>query len=197
MVMSRIIIVHGWGAVSAEEWFPWLKNELENKGFDVLAPNMPNSEAPKIEEWISHLQKICPNLNNDTYFIGHSIGCQAILRHLEKMDAKVGGVVFVAGWFDLTGLETEEEKEIAKPWVETPIDFEKLKNLIPKSVAIFSDNDPYVEFEKNSQIFKEKLNSEVIIETSKGHFSGEDGIVELPEVVEAISGLQRADYDLE
>ena len=36
-------------------------------------------------------------MNNDenTYFVGHSIGCQAIMRYLESVDVKkIGGVLF-------------------------------------------------------------------------------------------------------
>jgi predicted alpha/beta hydrolase family esterase len=59
---------------------------------------MPNPETPKKAEWVEHLQKIVPDPNSDTFFVGHSMGCQAIQRYLEKLsdDQMVGGVVFVA-----------------------------------------------------------------------------------------------------
>ena len=88
---------------------------------------MSEPAEPKIEAWVSRLSRIIGVVDENTYFIGHSIGCQTILRCLEKLpdNAKVGGAVFVASWFTLTNVDTDEEKETARPWLETPIDFEK------------------------------------------------------------------------
>ncbi|MEK7531450.1 MAG: alpha/beta hydrolase, partial [Patescibacteria group bacterium] len=87
-------------------WFPWLKTELEKNGFQVHVPAMPESAEPKIEAWVSHLSKIVGDVDKNTYFVGHSIGCQTILRYLETLpaDKKVGGATFVAGWFTLMNL---------------------------------------------------------------------------------------------
>ncbi|MBU1255325.1 alpha/beta hydrolase, partial [Patescibacteria group bacterium] len=118
---------------------------------------------------------------------GHSIGCQAILRYLESLDnKKIGGIIFVAGFFKLTNLETEEEKEIAKPWLETPIDFDKVKKVTNKITAIFSDNDSFVPLEVNKKIFEEKLEAKIIIEQNKGHFNEDSGIFEIPVVLKIL-----------
>ncbi|KKL03790.1 hypothetical protein LCGC14_2622590 [marine sediment metagenome] len=195
---KKVIIVHGWGGYPEEGWFPWLKRELEKKGFTVTVPQMPNPEEPKIEAWVSHLAEVVGEPDEHTYFVGHSIGCQTILRYLETIDAKVGlpaqagGAVLVAGFFDvLTGLEGEEERAIVKPWLETPIDFEKVKQAADNFVAIFSDDDPFVPLEKNRNIFEEKLGARVFVESNKGHFSGPtDKCTELPITLEAVLALE-------
>lgn len=190
MDQKRVYIIHGWDEHPKDCWLPWLKNELGNKRFEVSIPAMPNTEEPKIEEWVSHLLSLAPDPDENTYFVGHSIGCQAILRYLEKLDnKKIGGVVFVAGWFTLTNLETEEERKIADPWLKTPIDFEKVKNAAGNIIAIFSDNDPFVPLEENKKLFSEKLSAKIIIENNKGHFTGEDGIFELPIVLRELEKL--------
>jgi predicted alpha/beta hydrolase family esterase len=98
------------------------------------------------------------------------------------MKIKVGGAVFVAGFFKSLTLESNEEESIAKEWLEAPVNFEKVKSHLLKSVAIFSDNDPWVPLE-NQDDFKNKLGSEIIIEHDKGHFSGSDGVKELPVIL--------------
>ncbi len=184
--MKRVFIIHRWEGYPEEGWYPWLKKELEKNGFEVFVPAMPNTNEPKIEEWVNFLTNLVGEPDKNTYFIGHSIGCQTILRYLEKLNGKkVGGVIFVAGWFILSNLETEEEKIIAKPWLETSINFEKIKKTTNNFIAIFSDNDPYVPIE-DKDIFKEKLGAEIIIENNKGHFSGEDGVTELPAALNSI-----------
>src|SRR3989344_194754 len=186
--MKRVFIIHGWSGFPEECWFPWLKKELENNGFEVQVPAMPNTDEPRIEEWVPFLEKLVGEPDENTYLIGHSIGCQAILRYLGdlKEDAKIGGVVFVAGWIKkLIGVYDENEIEIARPWVETPIDFESVKNHTKNIVAVFSDDDEFVSLD-NLDAFKEKLGARTLIEHGKGHFSQETGIKELPVVLEEL-----------
>ncbi|MEK7151584.1 MAG: alpha/beta hydrolase [Patescibacteria group bacterium] len=186
---KRVFIIHGWSGYPEEGWFPWLKKELESRSFEVSVPVMPNTDEPKIKEWVPYLAELVGEPDENTYLVGHSIGCQTILRYLESIDRKVGGAVFVAGWFVLSDLETEEEKRIRKPWIETPVDFVKIKQNAPKVVAIFSKDDDVVPFEENKNKFEKELSAKIIIENGKGHFSGSDGVTELPSVLEAILGM--------
>jgi len=184
---KRVFIVHGWGATPESEWLPWLAKNLRERGFAVEVPAMPDTDNPKIEAWVGHLASVVGKCDESTYFVGGSIGCQTIMRYLEKLpdDEKCGGVVFVAPWITLTGLESNEERFTSSPWVTTPIDFEKVKNNAGEIIAIFSDNDPFVPKE-NWKIFSEKLGTENIIEKKMGHFSDDDGVKELPVALEAV-----------
>ncbi len=180
--MKRVFIIHGWGGYPEEGWLPWLKKELENKGFKVFVPEMPNTDEPKIETWVNFLSKLVKTADKDTYFVGHSVGCQTILRYLEKINLKVGGAILVAPWMHLDEKTIEEEgeevKEIAKPWMEISINFNKVKNNCNKFVCIFSNDDCYVPI-SDSKIFKKELDAEIIVENKKGHFTEDDGIKEL------------------
>jgi uncharacterized protein len=187
MNMKKVYIIHGWDGNPQESWFPWLKNKLEERGFQVFVPSMPNSDEPEIDAWVNYLLNLAPEPDENTFFVGHSIGGQAILRYIEKLDnKKIGGIVLVAGWFTLTNLETEEEWEIAEPWMKTPVDFKKVKSAVKKITAIFSDSDPFVPLAENKNIFSESLGAEIIVENKKGHFITEDGVLELRIVLEKI-----------
>ena len=183
--MKRIIIIHQWMAGAQGDWRPWLKRELEKLGHEVLMPEMPDIDNPIIEKWVSKLAEVVSRPDSNTYFIGHSIGCQAILRYLETINTPVGGAIFVAGWFNLKNLEDEATAEIAKPWIETPIDLEKVMAVLPKSTLIISDNDPYGAFEENTKRFSE-FGSKIIVLHDAGHITKEDGYTELPEVLKEI-----------
>lgn len=182
---KRVFVVHGWDGHPDEGWFPWIKDALVGKGLHVEVPAMPNPSEPTIDAWVAHLAKTVGEVDENTFFVGHSIGCQAILRYLETLpeDKKVGGAVFVAGWFTLTNSETDKEKRIGKPWLETPIDFEKVKKHTSNFSAIFSDDDDVVPLE-NKTFFEERLGAQTIIEHGKGHFSGSDEVRELPSALE-------------
>ena len=185
--MKRVFIIHGWGGNSEESWFPWLKKELEQRKFKVIVPNMLNSKIPKIDAWVSHLTENIGKADKNTFLVGHSIGCQAIMRYLEQLSPKekIGGAVLVAGFFTLTGLTTKE-KPIAKPWLENSIDFKKVKEHCSNLTVILSDNDSYVPLEENKLKFEKELNAKVIVKHNLGHFSGENGITELPSALQEI-----------
>ena len=185
-MQKRVFIIHGWDGSPTNCWFPWLKNELEKKNFTVEVLSMPDPERPKINDWVNCLSDAVGEPDVNTYFVGHSMGCQTILRYIEKIGKPIGGIVCVAGFFKLLYLTTDEEKEIAKPWLETPIDFEKIKKQTDKIVAIFSDNDPDVDL-INKELFEKNLGAKTLVEHNKGHFSDDAGIKELSSVLGILS----------
>lgn len=182
--MKRVFIIHRWSGGPHDDWRPWLKSKLEEQGYEVIVPKMPDTEEPVIEKWIEYLKNIVGEVDAHTYFIGHSIGCQAILRYLETITQKVGGAVFVAGWFKLENLEDEETEEIAKPWTDNFIDLEKIKSVLPCSTLIISDNDPFACFEYNKEKFTE-LGSDIVTLHNAGHITEDDGFTEAPQILEA------------
>lgn len=175
--MKTAVIIHGWGGNPELGWFVWLAEELKKKGYRVIKPKMPNPEEPEIGAWLKKISSLVKTADNETIFIGHSIGCQAVLRFLEKSNfKKVGGVVLVAGWMNLKEFayteDPESEKEmrrIAKPWITKKINFKKIKTKTDNVVCIFSDNDPFVDL-NNSKMFRKELGAKIIIEHNKGHF---------------------------
>jgi uncharacterized protein len=184
--MKKVILIHRWSGNPKSDWYPSISESLKKEDFLVEIPEMPNTETPEIEIWVNKLKNIVPKPDKETFFIGHSIGCQTILRYLEQLDkrVKVGKVVLVAPWFNLQNLDKESEK-IAKPWTETPIDLSKVKSHLTEMTSIFSDNDEWVSL-SDKEIFKSILNAKIIVEHNKGHFTSEDKIIEFPLVVKEI-----------
>ena len=187
--MKKAYLIHGWGGnPNSEGWFSWLREECKKRDIELIIPAMPDTNSPKIDEWINKIEEtVSLNYNQEVYFIGHSIGCQAIMRYLDKINKKINGIVFVAPWMklDMNTIKKESKKvlDIAKPWVETPINFNKVKKLSGKIRGIFSDNDPYVPLSE-TKFFKEKLGAEIIIKENEGHFNNTDKI---PEIIDFIN----------
>lgn len=183
--MKRVYLIHGWHGNSENALFNWLSKELSKKGFEVKIFDMPNSTHPKIEDWVGFLEEKIPSdeIDEETYFIGHSIGCQTIIRFLEKLHKhkKVGGCVFIAGWFKLINLEPEE-LQIAHPWEDQPIDFGRVLDHCNNFLAIFSNDDTHVHLDE-AEKFKNKLGAKVVIKKNMGHF---DNIEKIPEILDFI-----------
>lgn len=91
--------------------------------------------------------------------------------------------MFVAPWLDLLkeAVSDEQSYNTAQPWLNTAIDFEKIKSMTNKITCIFSDNDYFVSLEQEKR-FKDLLNAKTIIVKEKGHISADDGVHELDEI---------------
>lgn len=182
--MNKIYMVHCWDGTKDDGWYSWLDKMVSNKDNKVIRFNMPDTENPKIESWVSELDKQVNELDENTYFVGHSIGCQTIMRYLEHKGAKkIGGILFVAPWLDLLkeAVSDEQSYNTAQPWLNTAIDFEKIKSMTNKITCIFSDNDYFVSLEQEKR-FKDLLNAKTIIVKEKGHISADDCVHELDEI---------------
>jgi predicted alpha/beta hydrolase family esterase len=186
---KRIFLIHGWEGHPEEGWRPWLRKELEKRNCEVFVPEMPDTNFPKMNGWLSKLKEVVGVPDENVYLVGHSLGCIAILRYLESFrpEERVGGVILVAGFTDDLGF-----KELSN-FFETPINFEEIKKHCQNFMAIHSDNDQYVPL-KYGDIFKEKLNAKVIVEHGMKHFSGDDGITELPVVLKEIIKSPNSTY---
>ena len=180
--MKTVYIIHGWASSPKGNWFPWIKKELEKKGVRVFVFDMPDAKHPSIESWVKYLEDNVKDADENAYFIGHSVGCQTILRFLEKLHKhkKVGGCFLVAPWFNLVNLD-KKETEIIKPWINDNIDFSRVLDHCDNFIAMFSTNDLYVQLSED-KIFKEKLGAKIIHEKNQGHFEEE----EEPEILKEI-----------
>ncbi len=184
--MNKIYIVHCWDGSMDDGWYPWLDKELSNEENKVYRFNMPDTANPKINEWVSYLDSRVETLDDKTYFVGHSIGCQTIMRYLETKDVtKIGGILFVAPWLDLLdyAVSDPESYDTAKPWLTEKIDFEKVKKFTDNIHCIFSSDDYFVSIEQKDK-FEKLLNAKTIVVDNKGHISQDDDVYELKEIID-------------
>lgn len=181
--MKRAFLVHGWGGNPTSDWMDWAKKELEKKGYQVHALAMPDTHYPKMKKWIPHLTQVVGEPQATDIFIGHSMGCQTIMRYLQDLPANkiVDRAILVAGFVKLTGL-TMEEEIIVESWLNTPLHLDKVKKHANFFIAIFSSNDPFVPLKENSQIFQTKLGAKIVVERNQGHFND----AQLPVLLEFI-----------
>ena len=185
--MKKIYMVHCWDGNRDDGWYPWLDENISDENVKVYRFNMPDTNNPKIDAWVSYLSEQVKDLDSETYFVGHSIGCQTIMRYLQDKDIKIGGILFVAPWLELLPEAVSDKESLitATPWLNTPICFDNIRNICDNITCIFSDNDYFVPLEQESE-FKKLLNAKTIIVNGMGHISIDDGIEELEEAYNAL-----------
>lgn len=184
---KRVFLVHGWEGKPDNHWFPWLSWELKARGFEVHALTMPNADQPKVSEWIDELKNSVGKPDIETYFVGHSLGCIAVVRYIEQLSpkAQVGGAVFVAGFLGDLNIPQIEE------FYSLPLDVAKAKKHCRNFVTIFSDNDSYVSVERSLE-FKNALGAKAILERGKGHFTKSEGSVAMPAVFKSVMAMSNS-----
>lgn len=192
--MKRVFIIHGWGGDPDSGWKPWLKQELQKNDFQVFPLQMPNTNTPVIEEWVKHISESVGQPDKDTYLVGHSLGCQGIMRYLETLPkgSVVGGILLIAGFIGkISNIHTPEEEKIIAPWRDIPIDTEKVKSIAKNISAIFSPTDIWIPVE-NAKIFQDRLSARVVMadgQGKSGHFTSSDGVNELPLALTLLLGM--------
>jgi predicted alpha/beta hydrolase family esterase len=190
----RAFIIHGYHSFPEEAWLPWLKAELERRGYEAFLPAMPHPDRPTIPEWIGVIAKLVGEPDDQTVLVGHSLGVQAVLRYVETLGQagkSVGKTVLVAGNFP-TGMSAAEADErtggdaVLRPWLTGGVDPKKVQVAMGKCTVILSDDDPYIPCERAKASFAGNLDAKIIVEKGKGHFNEDDQLTELPSVLSAV-----------
>ncbi len=122
----NFLILHGYTGRADKNLIPWLKEELESKGFKVQAPQLPNTDSPTETEQVGYVLKKC-RIDENTIIVGHSLGGAVAMKVLEKMKRPISGLVLVA-----PAVEPRFRTGAARPFWKTftfDYDYEKIKKL--------------------------------------------------------------------
>ena len=123
--MTRnVLIFHGTAGNPKGNWFPWLKEQLESRGYKVQIPALPHTSEPDDEEQVQFVIKNC-KLDKNTVMIGHSFGGVVALRLLEK-GIKVNRVVLMCTPFSGKFLDKKSRPSVTKA-CQKGFDFSKIK----------------------------------------------------------------------
>lgn len=178
----QIVILHGYGADSKSNFFPWLKLELEKLGHSVWLHTLPNTEDPDITEQVEFvLQSVA--LDARTILVGHSLGGVVAMKILEKLSQPILGLVLVGSFYKpelLIDFQPNFVSTIDWQW-----HFAKIRQQVQK-IKILSDlQDCYIPTTQGREL-AELLRAELFEFKAEGtHFMS----VQEPRVLAAIQKL--------
>lgn len=132
--MKNVVILHGTGETKNSFWFPWLTKELENKGYKVSLPTLPDADNPDLKKWLPVALK--ETYSSETILIGHSAGGPLQLSVLENIGVRIKKAILVAGYARQISKNPQLELQDSYNW-------KKIKNNIDEIIFINSDNDPW------------------------------------------------------
>jgi predicted alpha/beta hydrolase family esterase len=175
----RVIIIHGnSGGKPTDNWIPYVKEQLEKKGFNVVAPQFPDNHIARASYWLPFLKNEL-KADGNTIIVGHSSGAIAAMRFAEENP--LYGSVLVGGYHSDLGIENEKiSGYFDKPW-----NWEAIKKNQNWIIEFSSSDDPWIPIEE-ARYVHEKLATEYHEFNNQGHFGGDYYKPEFPELVAAI-----------
>lgn len=185
--MSNIFIFHGTEGFPEENWFPWLKQKLEEKGHKVFVPQFPSPPvvSAKITEWFDVLKDYEQYINKDTIIIGHSLGGVFALRLLEKNNHKIKAACFVG---TPIGIKPILNYNRDSNFSGFDFDWDNIKNKSDNFIVFQSDDDPYVSL-GNGKELANKLGVELSFIPNAGHFNKRAGYTKFNELLDKLNKL--------
>lgn len=181
--MSRIIIVHGTMGSPDINWFPWLKNELEAQGHDVIVPHFPTPEGQTPDNWLKTLDDAVPHWDEEVLLIGHSIGATFLLHLLNRSDRHARQTIFVAPVFGL--IDFPEYERLNKRFYDADFDLLTIRNHMGEARVFYSDSDPYVPSQQPKNLAAQ-LEIPITEIPDGGHLNAESGYTRFPQLLELI-----------
>ncbi|MEK3899243.1 RBBP9/YdeN family alpha/beta hydrolase [Paenibacillus sp. FSL R7-0179] len=173
---KHVYIVHGYGATPANHWFGWLQKRLDADGITSDILEMPTPLSPNLQEWLEHLSSKAKLLNQDTYFVAHSLGCVSLLKYLlsARPQEPLGGLVLVSGFTKpLPGLPMLDE------FTQDQINYSEAAALAPKRAVIASKDDAIVPVALSKEL-AQVIHADFHEVEHSGHFLDSDGFTTLP-----------------
>ncbi|MEX0920776.1 MAG: alpha/beta hydrolase [Candidatus Pacearchaeota archaeon] len=189
--MKKVIIVHGCPDNQEKDpkkrtydkhWIPWLKERLEERGFDVYVPLMPKPWEAVYEDWKKDFDNL--DINEDSILVGHSCGSAFLVRWLADTKIKIKRLILVAPWKIIYGdyLKKEDKRE----FYGFEIDKEVRNNV--EDIIIFTSDDEEKAGRESAKLFKEALGGKLIELKNCGHYTLEDmETEEFPELLKEVT----------
>lgn len=186
--MKNALILHGTDFSKTKKqrynnWFPWLKTELEKLGYDVWVPELPEAWHPDLERYWNFLKDF--DFNGETVVVGHSSGGAMVFGILHKLPEhkKIRLAVSIAGFYrddgwDCEGLFCEK------------YDWKKIRHQAEQIRLIWSPDDPYIKPEQTDYLANH-LHVKPDVFPGNKHFNLEAGeqFRQFPELLEIIKKL--------
>ena len=181
---SEVFIFHGTGGYPGENWFPWMKDQLEQKGYKVFVPQFPTPEGQSLEAWLNVLGSQIDDIGQDTILIGHSLGGLFTLRLLERLETPVKATFLIGTPIGVEPIKNmENDRKFSGNF---DFDWDKIKNNAGHVTIFHSDNDPYVDLGNGKQL-AEHLGVSLTFVPNAGHFNASAGYTHFEKLLKEVT----------
>jgi hypothetical protein len=165
--MKNAIIFHGTGCTPNSYWFPSIKKHLENLGYEVWVPQLPEADNPDIAKWLP--KALEGHYSEETIIMGHSAGGPLVLSVLENIGVTIHKAIMIAGF----ARQLRIDKDKPQPILQPDYNWEKIKKAAKDIIYINSQDDPWtIDHEEGLYMWK-KTGGTLICREGEGHMGSD------------------------
>lgn len=200
MKNQNVFIFPGTGATEKDSWIPWLKQELEERGYSVYVPTLPH---PKTFFVKAVLKRLFPGIKNQTYkdclqvlekyykdkinkdsiFVGHSLGGLFLLKVLENLEKPVAKAIFVAAAVGVRPIKYyNNDYDFIGGF---HFDWHRIRKSCKSIYVLHSNTDRTVSFGNGKKLAK-GLNTDLIKIPNGGHLNKSSGFGEFNDLLKIV-----------
>lgn len=167
--MKRAVILHGLQANAGSNWFPWLKTQLEQQGYEVWVPDMPGADHPMSSKWVAYLLRSSWDFDQ-SLVIGHSAGAVAALYLTQSLPPpiRLKGAVLVSAFQPMP--QDSPLYSYLKDLHDAQFDFAKMQAGCDNFLFVHSDNDMFCPL-VGAQQLAQATAGQLELVPGGGHFS--------------------------
>lgn len=188
--MKNYFVIHGFMGSNIENWFPWLKQNIDSKERCCIIPQFPiELSKHNYNEWKKLLDvyyKDFNMINSSSVLIGHSTGSICALKYVLENEIKIDKLILISGFNNYYAPDENDIHNIINPTYF--VDDNKIKEInkyVNEIICIYGNPDPYISQDVFHHLAN-TLNAKEVIIKNGGHLNEESGYKEFKELLEYI-----------
>ena len=186
---KKAFILHGMSGTIDTSFGIKLKEDLKKLNYQIFQPTFTIGKDITLTSWFEQMDKIKDEIDDNSIFICHSLGCLFIVKYFIKNKIKNKLIISVAGGIN-NRAEVRPGFEYLDAFILEDSEMKEFRRLNNKVYDIYSDNDPIYNKMVYFDRYVKETNATPVFLPGRGHFGATSGVKEIPEIVEIIRKKQ-------
>lgn len=144
----NFVLLHGYKGSPKKNFFPWLKKELESRGYRVQVPALPHPAGGNVAEQVEFVLRNA-QFDSRTVLLGHSLGAVVAMRVAERLPSPIEKLVLAGGF--VNPKFGDHSRAFAKT-IDWQFDFDRIKRHVSEVRVLHDVNDPIVEMDRAREL---------------------------------------------
>lgn len=185
---KKFVLIHGMSSYLDDCFGIAVKERLKNHGYEIIEPFFPLGKQLSLEGWSQVMDNFLDQIDDNTCFLCHSLGCVFIIKYLFSRKLKANTIISVAGAdFDANHPLGKDFPQLFA-FKETDEEYHYFKNNTKAVYNIYSDTDHLLSLDI-LVAYTKKTGATGILIKNKGHFGRTSGVKDIPEIEQILDKI--------
>ena len=162
---KNVFLISGKHAYASREYYPQLKQQLEQQGYTVTIIDHINPDSPDLAE---NVEQLAQYDFTHAHVVTHSLGAATFLKYLQDANMTVASLTMIAPAYGVSNSSDKQWKQ-ESGYVDLAVDLSQVRRKIAQRPTIIYSDDADVLNQGFAQLGKE-LGAATQYEPGKGHF---------------------------